>query len=106
MPEEDTVGHIYQLLLSTAADRLAGRDAVMWAFSEDRETFDLDVETTLEAMRDLGELWGMLDDPSALLDIAPPPPSEKVVEFRRWIRAESLRQLGGAAPRAYGAPGT
>jgi hypothetical protein len=103
-PEEDTVGHIYQLLLSTAADRLAGRDAVMWAFAEERETFDLELETTLEAMRDLGELWGMLNDPSALLDIAPPPPSERVLEFRRWIRSEALQQLGGGAPRAYGAP--
>jgi hypothetical protein len=103
-PEEDTVGQIYQLLLSTAADRLAGRDAVLWAFAENRETFDLEVVTTLEAMRDLGELWGMLNDPSGLLDIPPPPPSERVMDFRRWIRAESLRQLSGNAPRAYGAP--
>lgn len=102
-PEEATVGHIYELLLSTAADRLAGRDAVMWAFAGDRETFDLQLETTLEAMRDLGELWRMLDHPDALLDIAPPPPSERVTEFRRWIRAEALRQLGGNAPRRYGA---
>ena len=103
-PEEHTVGHIYELLLSTAADRLAGRDAVMWAFAEDKETFDLALETTLESMRDLGELWAMLEDPSALLDIAPPPPSERVTEFRSWIRAEALRQLGGNVPRPYGTP--
>ena len=103
-PEQDTVGHIYRLLLSTAADRLAARDAVMWAFAEDRDTFDLEVVSTLEALRDLAALWRMLDDPSALLDIAPPHPSERVTEFRRWIRAESLRQLSGNAPRAYEGP--
>jgi hypothetical protein len=101
-PEQDTVGHIYQLLLSTAADRLAGRDAVMWAFAEDRETFDLELVSTLETLRDLGELWQMLDDPGALLDIAPPPPSEGVAEFRRFIREEALRQIAGGAPRAFG----
>ena len=100
-PESGTVAQIYQLLLSTAADRLAGRDAVLWASAEDRAVFDLEVVTTLEAMRDLGELWRMLEDPSALLDIAPPPASEMVVEFRRWLREESLRQLGGEAPRPY-----
>lgn len=103
-PEEDTVRHIYELLLSTAADRLAGRDAVMWALAEERDTFDLEVTTTLEAMRDLGELWRMLGNPSELLDIAPPPPSERVQEFRGWIRTEALRQLGGNAPRPYGTP--
>jgi hypothetical protein len=103
MPEEGTVRHIYELLLSTAADRLAGRDAVMWAFAEDRDGFDLELVTTLESMRDLGELWGMLDEPRALLDIAPPPPPDRVVEFRRWLRSEALRQLGGGAPRPYGA---
>jgi hypothetical protein len=55
-------------------------------------------------MRDLGQLWQLLDDRSALLDISPPPPSERVVDFRRWIRAEALRQLGGNAPRPYSAP--
>jgi anti-sigma regulatory factor (Ser/Thr protein kinase) len=104
MPEEKTVGHIYELLLSTAADRLAGRDAVMWAMAEDRAVFDLEVESTLESLRDLAELWQMLDDPSALLDIAPPPPSERVAEFRRWIRQEALRQVAGGSPRPYGTP--
>jgi anti-sigma regulatory factor (Ser/Thr protein kinase) len=102
--EEETVGHIYQLLLSTAADRLAGRDAVLWASTENRPAFDLELVTTLEAMRDLGELWGLLEEPSALLDIAPPPPPERVVEFRHWIRSEALRQLGGTAPRSYESP--
>jgi anti-sigma regulatory factor (Ser/Thr protein kinase) len=101
-PDQDSVGQIYQLLLSTAADRLAGRDAVMWALAEDRDVFDLEIVSTLEALRDLAELWQMLDDPRALLDISPPAPPERVVEFRRWIRSESLRQLGGNAPRAYG----
>jgi anti-sigma regulatory factor (Ser/Thr protein kinase) len=100
-PEQGTVAHVYQLLLSTAADRLAGRDAVVWASTDNREVFDLEIVTTLEAMRDLAELWRMLDDPSALLDIAPPPASERVVEFRRWMRSEALRQLGGGAPRPY-----
>jgi len=101
-PEQETVGHLYQLLLSTAADRLAGRDAVMWALAEDQETFDLELVSTLEAFRDTAELWRMLDDPGALLDIAPAPPSERVTRFRRFIREEALAQLGGAAPRAYG----
>ena len=101
-PEEGTVRHIYELLLSTAADRLAGRDAVMWAFAENRAAFDLELVTTLESMRDLGELWAMLDEPSALLDIAPPPPPDRVMEFRRWLRSEALRQLGGGAPLPYG----
>lgn len=100
-PQGDTVAHIYQLLLSTAADRLAGRDAVMWAFLEHEETFDLELVTTIEAMRDLGELWRMLDEPDTLLEIAPPPPSEAVTEFRRWLRAEALRQLAGNAPRLF-----
>jgi anti-sigma regulatory factor (Ser/Thr protein kinase) len=103
-PDQDTVARIYQLLLSTAADRLAGRDAVLWASTEDRESFDLEVVTTLEAMRDLGELWGLLDDPSALLDIAPPPAPERVTVFRQWIRNEAGRQLRGEAPRSYESP--
>jgi anti-sigma regulatory factor (Ser/Thr protein kinase) len=101
-PEEEPVGHIYQLLLSTAADRLAGRDAVMWAFVENRATFDLELLSTLESLRDLGELWQMLNDPSPLLDIAPPPPSEQVARFRRFMRQEALRQLDGRTPQAYG----
>ena len=99
--DQGAVGRMYHLLLSTAADRLAGRDAVLWASIEDREVFDLEVVTTLEAARDLGELWQMLEDPSTLLDIAPPPPSESVAAFRRWIREEALRQIGGEEPRAY-----
>jgi hypothetical protein len=81
---------------------LAARDAVVWASTENNEVFDLEIVTTLEAMRDLAELWRMLDDPSALLDIAPPPASERVVMFRQWMRSEALRQLGGGAPRPYG----
>jgi anti-sigma regulatory factor (Ser/Thr protein kinase) len=101
-PAEETVGHLYQLLLSTAADRLAGRDAVMWALAEDKETFDLELVSTVEVMRDFAVLWQMLDDPSALLDIAPAPPSERVTHFRRFIREEALHQLRGGAPRAFG----
>jgi hypothetical protein len=101
-PDEGVVGSVYELLLSTAADRLAGRDAVLEASTEGREAFDLEIVTTLEAARDLGELWQMLDDPSTLLEIAPPPPTERVVEFRRWIRQEALRQIGGQTPLPYG----
>lgn len=103
--EQDVVARIYRLLLSTAADRLTGRDAVLEAIAEGRGVFDLEVVTTLEAMRDLGELWGLLDDPGALLDITPPPATERVTSFRSWMRNESARQLRGEAPRAYGAPG-
>ena len=103
-PERGTVARLYQLLLSTAADRLAGRDAVVWASTDGRTVFDLDLVTTLEAMRDLGELWGLLEEPGALVDIEPPPPPERVSVFRRWIRSEALRQLGGGAPRSYGSP--
>jgi anti-sigma regulatory factor (Ser/Thr protein kinase) len=98
---QGTVARLYQLLLSTAADRLAGRDAVVWASADGRTEFDLEVVTNLEAMRDLGELWGMLDDPSGLLEITPPPPTERVVMFRNWIRHETSRQLRGEAPRSY-----
>jgi hypothetical protein len=55
-------------------------------------------------MRDLGELWRLLDDPSALLDIAPPPAPERVAAFRQWIRNEAGRQLRGEAPRSYESP--
>jgi hypothetical protein len=60
--------------------------------------------STLEALRDLAELWQLLEDPGALLDIEPPPPSERVVAFRRWIRDEALRQIAGEAPRPYEGP--
>jgi anti-sigma regulatory factor (Ser/Thr protein kinase) len=102
--DEGVVGSVYQLLLSTAADRLAGRDAVLEASTEGRDVFDLEIVTTLEAARDLSELWQILDDPSSLLEIAPPPPTERVVEFRRWIRQEALRQIGGQTPLPYGSP--
>jgi anti-sigma regulatory factor (Ser/Thr protein kinase) len=98
---EGTVARLYQLLLSTAADRLAGRDAVVWASADGRAEFDLEVVTNMEAMLDLGELWSMLDDPSGLLEITPPPPTERVVMFRNWIRSETGRQLRGEAPRSY-----
>ncbi|HSZ35608.1 MAG TPA: ATP-binding protein [Acidimicrobiales bacterium] len=101
-PDQGTVARIYQLLLSTAADRLAGRDAVLWASTENRPAFDLEVVTTMEAMQDLGELWRMLEDPSGLLEIEPPPAPERVVAFRHWLRDEALRQVGGEAPHPYG----
>ena len=104
-PEDGAVRRLYQLLLSTAADRLAGRDAVVWAAAEDRETFDLEIVTTLEAARDLGELWSLLDEPGALLEISPAPPSDRVLEFRSWMRREALRQIGGEVAREFGFPG-
>jgi hypothetical protein len=90
------------LLLSTAADRLAGRHAALWASTEDRASFDLEVVTTVETMRDLGELAGLLEDPGALLAIAPPPPPERVVMFRRWLREETASQIRGGVPRSFG----
>lgn len=100
--DQGALGRLYQLLLSTAADRLNGRHAALWAFAEERERFDLEVVTTLDAMRDLGELSGMLENPSAFLTIAPPPPSERVVMFRRWLRNETARQMRGEAARTFG----
>lgn len=95
------VPRLYQLLLSTAADRLAGRHAALWASAEDRRSFNLEVVTTLDAMRDLGELSGILEDPSSFLAIAPQPPSERVVRFRRWLQHETARQIRGEAPQPY-----
>jgi anti-sigma regulatory factor (Ser/Thr protein kinase) len=103
--EQGALLRMHQLLLATAADRLAGRSAALWASAEHQATFDLDVLTTLESMRNLGELSGMLEDPGAFLDIAPPPPPERVVLFRRWLRSETARQVHGELPRPYGAPG-
>jgi hypothetical protein len=98
------VGRLYELLLSTAADRLAGRHAALWASSEDRASFDLEVVTTVEAMRDLGELSRLLEDPGALLAIAPPPPTDRVVMFRRWLREETASQIRGGVPRSFSSP--
>jgi hypothetical protein len=103
-PEGGVIGRLYELLLSTAADRLAGRHAALWASAEERASFDLEVVTTLEAMRDLGELARMLEDPGALLAIAPPPPPARVVLFRRWLREETARQIRGGAPRPFASP--
>jgi hypothetical protein len=100
-PDDPVLERFYELLLITAADRLAGRHAALWAAAEDRPTFDLEVVTTKEAMRDLGELSRMLAYPSALLAIAPPQPMEDVVLFRRWLQQETARQLGGEVPRPY-----
>jgi anti-sigma regulatory factor (Ser/Thr protein kinase) len=101
-PDAGALGRFYQLLLSTAADRLAGRHAALWAAAEDRSSFDLEVVTTMEAMRDLGEISAMLEDPGALLEIAPAPPTERVVQFRRWLRNETARQMRGETPRVFG----
>lgn len=103
-PAGDVVGRLYELLLSTAADRLAGRHAALWASAEDRASFDLQVETTVEAMHDLGELSRLLENPGALLAIAPPPPPERVVSFRRWLREETALQIRGGAPQSFRAP--
>ncbi len=103
-PEDGAVGRLYELLLSTAADRLAGRHAALWASAEERASFDLEVETTVEAMRDLGELSRMLEDPGAFLAIAPSPPPGGVVLFRRWLREETARQFRGGAPRSFADP--
>lgn len=102
LPAEDArVARLYELLLSTAADRLAGRHAALFAAAEERPTFDLEVVTTLDAMRDLGELSGLLEDPGALLAIAPPQPQERVVQFRRWLQRETGRQLRGDPPQPF-----
>ncbi|HEY6472764.1 MAG TPA: ATP-binding protein [Acidimicrobiales bacterium] len=103
-PEGGVVGRLYELLLATAADRLAGRHAALWASAEERASFDLEVVTTGEAMRDLGELSRMLEDPSAFLAIAPPPPPGGVVLLRRWLREETAHQLRGGAPRSFANP--
>jgi hypothetical protein len=100
-PDDPVLGRFYELLLITAPDRLTGRHAAFWAAAESRPTFDLEVVTTKEAMRDLGELSRMLEDPSALLAIAPAQPTEEVVLFRRWLQAETARQFGGEAPGSY-----
>jgi anti-sigma regulatory factor (Ser/Thr protein kinase) len=100
-PHDPVLGRFYELLLITAADRLAGRHAALWAAAEGRPTFDLEVVTTTEAMRDLGELSRMLEDPSALLAIAPPKPAHDVVLFRRWLQEETARQFRGEAPRSF-----
>lgn len=102
LSDQGAIGRLSHLLLSTAADRLAGRYRALWAYSEARATFDLEVVTTMEAMRQLGELSRMLEDPGALLAIAPPPPPERVVLFRRWLQNETARRLRGEAPRSYG----
>jgi anti-sigma regulatory factor (Ser/Thr protein kinase) len=103
-PEDPAVTRLYRLLVSTAADRLTGRQAALWASAEDRPTFDLELVTTVEAMRDLGQLAQMLQDPGALLAIAPPQPTARVVRFRQWLQEETARQFSGEAPRAF-APG-
>jgi hypothetical protein len=100
-PDDPILGRFDELLLITAADRLAGRHAALWAAAEARPTFDLVVVTTKEAMRDLGELSRMLEDPGALLAIAPPHPTNDVVLFRRWLQLETARQFGGEAPLPY-----
>lgn len=101
-PEDAAVGRLYQLLLSTAAERLEGRHAALWASAEDQPTFDFEVITTVEAMRDLGELSRMLENPDAFISIAPPKPPGELTPFRRWLQNETARQLRGEAPRSYG----
>jgi hypothetical protein len=103
-PADSVLGRFYELLLSTAADRLVGRHAAQWAIAEDRPSFDLELVTTKEAMRDLGEFSRMLEDPRALLAIAPPQPTDDVVLFRRWLQQETGRQFRGEAPRSYVSP--
>ena len=100
-PLDPVLGRFYELLLITAADRLAGRHAALWAAAEGRPAFDLEVVTTKEAMRDLGELSRMLEDPGPLLAIAPPQPTDDVVLFRRWLQQETARQFRGEAPRSH-----
>jgi hypothetical protein len=104
LPDDPLLGRFHELLLFTAADRLAGRHAALWAAAEGRPTFDLEIVTTEGAMRDLGELSRMLEDPGALLAIAPPQPTDDVVLFRRWLQQETARQFRGEAPRSYAAP--
>jgi hypothetical protein len=99
-----SIGRLYELLFSTAADRLAGRHAALWASAEDRASFDLEVVTTVDAMRDLGELSQMLEDPGALLAISPAPPPDRVVLFRRWLREETAWQIRGGTPRSFASP--
>jgi hypothetical protein len=100
-PDDPVLGRFYELLLFTAADRLAGRHAALWAAAEDRPTFDLEVVTTKEAMRDLGELSRLLEDPRVFLAIAPAQPTDDVVLFRRWLQQETARQFRGETPRSY-----
>jgi hypothetical protein len=90
---------LYDLLDRTSHPRLAGRYAAMRAAGANETRFDLELETTLNALTTLGDLNRYLHDFSlrvheTLATVTPP-----VARFREWLVEEVTWQLDGQPPR-------
>lgn len=94
--EDDTAQRLYELLDASAGPRLEGRRRALEAASQGEERYDLDLDTTIEALRALGrlnELMAMIAPDRRGLDLG-----EEVAAFRAWLGAETARQLRGVEP--------
>ena len=94
--EDETAQRLYQLLDASAGPRLEGRRRALDAASQDEERYDLDLDTTIEALRALGKLNELMA--LIALDRRDVDPGEEVAAFRAWLGDETARQLRGGEP--------
>jgi hypothetical protein len=90
---------LYDLLDRSSHPRLAGRYAALRAASANEDRFDLELETTLDALVATSEINRHLSDFShrvheTLATVTPP-----VARFREWVLQEVTAQMAGQAPR-------
>jgi hypothetical protein len=90
--------HFFALVDRTAPVRLAGRHAALQAAAEGRDRFELELETSLDALRSLPELARALAAFEAERALPLPVLTPDVVEFRAWLGVETSRQVAGDPP--------
>jgi hypothetical protein len=95
---------LYLLLDRSAGPRLIGRHAALGAAARGLLRFDLEFDTTHEALDAVGEFAHVLVDVSRRLPPRAASLGDDVVEFRRWLSHETGRQLRGESPRPCDLP--
>jgi anti-sigma regulatory factor (Ser/Thr protein kinase) len=96
--DDDERTHLFDLLDRSNHPRLAGRYAALRAAGRDEPRYDLELATTVDALRATGELAAMLLALGDRLKTSVTAVTPAVARFRAWAADEVLAQTRGATP--------
>jgi anti-sigma regulatory factor (Ser/Thr protein kinase) len=94
----DGIQRLFHLLDRSASIRLVGRHAALTAAAAGATRFDLEIATSIDALKALEELSHLLHDIDTVLSVGVPPLEGNVIAFRKWINEEGARQRNGFDP--------